>query len=824
MNYKKLFLILSITILIFLFFGCTKSETPIITLPEGKTAKITFLVGDVFVQKAGTNWIKAEIGDTLNEGVVLKTGENSYCEIVISSGTLFRMKDKSELKLSLLPDSSEDNKSKIRLFAGSLFAKVNKIAYKSNVTIETDSTTLGVRGTEFLVYVENDIKPYYTQLLVAKGKVNTRLNIYNPYKEAIPKNLRTVFKSINRGVNIKEGYKIYVQRDKVENLNEVIKRYSSKKTIEDQEVAKLKREIMINPVPLNKEDKERLKELKSISLSFNEGKTYSLSPNFDGVNDDLIFSTIGFKDEKLYGWNLVILDGRSKLVKLIKNRINDSNLPLTLPETIIWNMVNERGNIVKDGNYIYEFYTHGKYGRRTLRTKGIIVVDTVPPLLKLDTDDITFSPNGDNIKDAIKIKIEAEKEIEWSCSITTQEGIIVKTLIWGKSFPEIFEWDGKGDNGNILPEGVYDIIMSGEDTAGNKTKRTLKGITIDVRARSASIDIDNPIFSPNGDGILDTVTFKPILSDRYRIDTWDLVVQTDKGDTAMRFRGRRSIPQSLVWDGKTKKGSSSRNLPKDLPSGKYLYFLKVIYRSGVNTYAFKKELILDNDPPEIGLAIDPAVFSPDGDGIDDKLFIRSKIEDMTQIISWKATIYDSNAMAFKTFTGQNMPKEEIIWDGISDAGQLVDSGEDYYIVMEAEDSGHNIGLSEKILFSIDILVIPTERGLKIRVSNIEFGFDNANLKGEKTYQILEKIVKILKKYNKYSIIVEGYTDSTGDESYNIALSKKRAETVGEWLIKNGIDQNRLSYEGYGPKLPIDTNATKEGRARNRRVEFILKRK
>ena len=110
------------------------------------------------------------------------------------------------------------------------------------------------------------------------------------------------------------------------------------------------------------------------------------------------------------------------------------------------------------------------------------------------------------------------------------------------------------------------------------------------------------------------------------------------------------------------------------------------------------------------------------------------------------------------------------------------------------------------------------------MSNIEFGFNTADLKGDKTFEILDNIVFVLQKYEKYSIIVEGHTDSTGNEEYNRTLSKNRAESVGRYLIVNGIDEERLSYEGLGAQYPVDTNETPEGRARNRRVEFILVKK
>ena len=435
-----------------------------------------------------------------------------------------------------------------------------------------------------------------------------------------------------------------------------------------------------------------------------------------------------------------------------------------------------------------------------------------------------FSPNGDDVKDTVVMHIEAENEISWTAVITTLEEIIVKNLEWGSDIPDVFEWDGMSENGSVLPEGIYTITITGVDRAGNLMEKKIEGITLDVRERQATVDIDTHVFSPNGDGLLDTITFLPILSDRRRIDTWDLIVQIDKAETAKRFRGRSYMPSSITWDGRPQRGVMSEIFPEGLPSGYYTYFLKVIYRSGVNTYSFKRELILDVDKPEIEVKVEPALFSPDGDGVDDILTIDSRVSDLTGILNWKATIYTSDDRIFKTMLGTGVPAEEIFWDGISDTGVLVDSAEDYYIVLEAVDEGFNTGVSEKVPFSIDILVESTERGLKIRVSNVEFGFNTAELRGEKTYRILDKIVAILQKYDRYSIVVEGHTDSTGDENYNLELSKKRAEAVGIYLVDNGIDSDRLEYVGYGPKFPVDTNTTTEGRRRNRRVEFLLIRK
>ena len=72
--------------------------------------------------------------------------------------------------------------------------------------------------------------------------------------------------------------------------------------------------------------------------------------------------------------------------------------------------------------------------------------------------------------------------------------------------------------------------------------------------------------------------------------------------------------------------------------------------------------------------------------------------------------------------------------------------------------------------------------------------------------------------NKYPYIYHKYTDNIGDDSYNMKLSKNRANAVMSYLIDKGIDKSRLTAKGYGETQPVATNDTDEGRAQNRRTE------
>jgi outer membrane protein OmpA-like peptidoglycan-associated protein len=67
--------------------------------------------------------------------------------------------------------------------------------------------------------------------------------------------------------------------------------------------------------------------------------------------------------------------------------------------------------------------------------------------------------------------------------------------------------------------------------------------------------------------------------------------------------------------------------------------------------------------------------------------------------------------------------------------------------------------------------------------------------------------------------IDGHTDSTGTAAYNMMLSEKRAKAVKEFMVTRGIDPKRLTTKGFGITKPAASNDTKEGRAKNRRVEF-----
>jgi outer membrane protein OmpA-like peptidoglycan-associated protein len=90
-------------------------------------------------------------------------------------------------------------------------------------------------------------------------------------------------------------------------------------------------------------------------------------------------------------------------------------------------------------------------------------------------------------------------------------------------------------------------------------------------------------------------------------------------------------------------------------------------------------------------------------------------------------------------------------------------------------------------------------------------------------EILDEVVGKLKSFSDVRVKISGFTNSLGSDEYNLWLSKRRAESVVNYLVNHGISPSRLSSEGYGESHPIADNQTKEGRSKNRRVELTVLR-
>ncbi len=108
----------------------------------------------------------------------------------------------------------------------------------------------------------------------------------------------------------------------------------------------------------------------------------------------------------------------------------------------------------------------------------------------------------------------------------------------------------------------------------------------------------------------------------------------------------------------------------------------------------------------------------------------------------------------------------------------------------------------------------------IMPSNVTFSSAQSEVQSS-FYPVLNSVSVVLKKYNKTQIAITGHTDSVGKADYNQNLSEKRAQSVQNYLVSQGIPMSRISAYGAGAGNPIASNSSDHGREKNRRVEITL---
>jgi len=150
--------------------------------------------------------------------------------------------------------------------------------------------------------------------------------------------------------------------------------------------------------------------------------------------------------------------------------------------------------------------------------------------------------------------------------------------------------------------------------------------------------------------------------------------------------------------------------------------------------------------------------------------------------------------------------------------EIANAEASFRLVAHAEGAEESFVLNHTIAVRAEI-----KEGRTFELKNVYFEYNQATLVQE-SHRELDNLVEVMLENKGMQIEIAGHTDSIGGASYNQNLSQQRADAVANYLVSKKIDKTRIVSKGYGESKPIDTNETEEGRARNRRVEFVITRK
>ena len=190
----------------------------------------------------------------------------------------------------------------------------------------------------------------------------------------------------------------------------------------------------------------------------------------------------------------------------------------------------------------------------------------------------------------------------------------------------------------------------------------------------------------------------------------------------------------------------------------------------------------------------------------------------------------SEAKVEITYT-ESKQKEEVAVnsdDGTYAAVVKVSKNENVTLSVEGSDIAFNSRVIAKkddpapVVTKIDMETREAKANEAFVINDIYYGVNSADIE-ERSKIVLDAFADYLTDHPTMVIEIAGHTDSRGDDKANKALSAERAFEVMKYLVDHGVDAKRLAYQGYGESKPVGDNNTEEGRAKNRRTEFLIKK-
>lgn len=581
-----------------------------------------------------------------------------------------------------------------------------------------------------------------------------------------------------------------------------------------------------------------------IELDYPE--TAYFSPNHDGNSDNLEFPISITDAHYVTSWKMEIKDSEGNIVRTISNKeqrpeingVQDFFLRLfsvkkqvEIPATLRWDGVYDSGEMGVDGSYSFTITSSDDSGNTATSPVYETVLDNTPPEITIDAladAQRIFNPRAEGSRNTIAFTPQGSEEIAWESGMYNAAGDRVRTFNEESGRPGQRVWDGKDDNGQIAPDGVYSYRVSATDRAGNSASASLNNIILDARVAGAFLTTSLTAIAPRPGQAENPVDLGIHLSLQDGVESWKLELKDETGAVRRSFAGDKAVPASVRWNGMNEQGA--------VREGIYTPELTVTYTKGDVVKTTATAVTVDVTGPELAFNSSPEYFSPDNDGVDDDLIMNLSAKDISPIASWSLEIREPEAPypVFYRIEGRGSPAERLMWNGRSNKGELVQSATDYPFTFKAEDSlGNASSMDGKI--GVDVLVIREGERLRIQIPSIVFRPNYADFEGlsqdivNNNTRILRRIAQILNKFRDYKVQVEGHANPTHpagpardrEEPELKRISEARARAVVDLLGRYGVSKSRLSFIGMGGSRPAVGFEDRDNWWKNRRVDFIL---
>ncbi|MGN0730246.1 FlgD immunoglobulin-like domain containing protein [Treponema sp.] len=523
-------------------------------------------------------------------------------------------------------------------------------------------------------------------------------------------------------------------------------------------------------------------------------------------------------EEKL--WTAKITDANDSVVRTFKWE-NSS------PLEVEWNGTDENKSIVPDGIYNYEITSTDLAGNVSEKARISNII------FSAEKPEIAVSINGSRyFAPAPKGRVSEErKTMQFSVAIPSpaasvnslkdwQIAIVGKnsdTVYYSKSGktnpPSLFQFDGKTDSGADLQDGEYRARISAAYLNGYEPEPVYSPVfVVDNEAPKASVSLpQNTVF--NGKNKFQ-ISQKQVAEPAYTGEkSWKGKIVDERNASVKSFDFESSLPEKVEWDGLDDNGQFVND-------GKYKYVLEVSELAGNFSEIQSSEFVLDTSKTELALSVSPSAFSPNADGILDRIVLSPIAKASSGIDSYELKI--SGASVVKTFRGTGKIPASFTWDGLDDNGNKCADGVYSAVIKTVANSG-----TEAEAVSSEFVLDTVAPSVKISVpytvfspdgissrQNIPVAVEESSVETKWTAEIFSASGKAVKTFSWSNSKVQDFswdgTDNSGNKAPNgkyslVVSAKDAAGNAGKASVQElSLDARPVSgfitaeYKGISP--------------------------
>jgi outer membrane protein OmpA-like peptidoglycan-associated protein/flagellar hook assembly protein FlgD len=514
------------------------------------------------------------------------------------------------------------------------------------------------------------------------------------------------------------------------------------------------------------------------------------SPNGDGVKDKLTLVPNVPVRTGIASWTLQVLDQSGKEQWSTSGKGSESLLARYQFEG-----KSSSGSVLPEGMYRTELSLVYVNGHRPVAKSPNFVIDTVSPSATVKMETQAFNPLGDaNTK--IEISQTGSKEERWTGEILDVAGKVRKT--W--SFIDVpdakVQWDGSDDAGRVVEDGQYTYRLSTTDRAGNPGQAIGPAVAVDTQNKEIRLSLDRRAFSPNADGVMDSVTVLPENQTSSVVRSWSVTIAGADEVKVRGYAGTGTMPGKLVWDGKRDDGTRAAD-------GIYHASLEAGFSTGETPKARSVDFALDTAAPAIEVSAAETLFSPDGDGRKDVVRLAQK---SVPGDTWEGRMMNQAGQVVRSWTWKDSAAD-IEWDGTDAEGNKSADGAYRYEVRSEDPAGN------KAQRAVERIVIDT-RQTQVFVTAGAAGFSP---NGDKLFDELSVglVVKLADGIDSWrmSMVDEGGTARR-------TFQGKGASTIPARVVWDGkADDGSVKAGSYAAVFVVDY--LKGDRAEARSAAFAL---